>query len=124
MMKILHVGIASYEQMKERSIAIARGEYTPRKDEPKIWFNSPESFAKVLSEKNLLLLELIAKNHPHSLTELEGLSGRKKSNLSRTLKTMERYDLVSLKKADKGRIVPEVKHNSVNLTVSLSHNAA
>lgn len=37
---------------------------------------------------------------------------------------MERYDFVSLIKADKGRIAPEVKHHSVNLTVSLSHNAA
>lgn len=123
-MNVLHVGIASYEKIKARSIAIARGEYTPKKDEPQIWFNSPESFAKVLSEKNLILLDLIAKKHPHSLAELETLSGRKKSNLSRTLKTMERYDLVSLNKAEKGRIVPEVKHNSVSLTVSLSHNAA
>ncbi len=118
-MEVLYVGIASYEQIKARSIAIAKGEYTPEKNEPKVWFNSTESFAKVLSGKNRLLLDLIAKKHPHSLAELEELSGRKKSNLSRTLKTMERYDLVSLKKAEKGRIVPEVKHGAINLTVSL-----
>lgn len=41
-----------------------------------------------------------------SITELETLTGRKKSNLSRTLKTLERYGIVRLKK-EKNRIVPE-----------------
>ncbi|MSP32001.1 MAG: hypothetical protein EXR03_04155, partial [Pseudolabrys sp.] len=47
--KTLKVGIASLEEMKKRTIAIARGEMKPAKDDPKVWFTSPESFAKVLS---------------------------------------------------------------------------
>ena len=91
----LRVGIASYEQMKARTLAVARGKRA-RKDDPKIWFTSMESFAKVLSDRNRALLALIAETQPDSLAELSELSGRAKSNLSRTLKTMERYGLVQL----------------------------
>jgi hypothetical protein len=31
-------GIASYEEMKERTVTIARGEYRIAPDEPKVWF--------------------------------------------------------------------------------------
>ena len=58
-MKTLRVGIASYDQMKARTMAIARGEHKPARDEPKVWFTSMESFAKVLSGRNRDLLALI-----------------------------------------------------------------
>ena len=89
-MKTLEIGIASYDQMKARTLAIVRGEHTPAKGEPKAWFTLIESFAKLLSEHNRHLLELIAREQPRSLTELADLAGRSKSNLSRTLKTMSR----------------------------------
>ena len=57
-MTTLKVGIATAAEMKERSLAIARGEIKPSADDPKVWFTSPESFAKVLSNKNRALLEL------------------------------------------------------------------
>ena len=60
MKKTLTVGIASYEDMKARTMAIARGEYRSSKDEPAIWFTSLESLAKILSARNQALLELIA----------------------------------------------------------------
>ncbi len=50
-MKTLKIGIASYEEMKARTLAIARGEIKPSRDEPTIWFTSIESLAQVLSEK-------------------------------------------------------------------------
>ena len=89
-MKTLNVGIASLDEMKKRTMAIARGRLKPGKHDPKVWFTSPESFAKVLSNKNRALLNLIAETHPQSLQELAGNTGRQLSNLSRTLKTMER----------------------------------
>ena len=51
-MNTLRVGIASPKEMKERSMAIARGDLLVSPDDPKVWFTSPESFAKVLSNKN------------------------------------------------------------------------
>ena len=118
-MTTLKVGIASYEQMKARTLAVARGKKRIRKDDPKIWFTSMESFAKVLSDRNRALLALIAETHPDSLAELSELSGRAKSNLSRTLKTMESYGLVQLRKGQGGTIIPHVPYSGIALVVPL-----
>ena len=69
-MKTLKTGIAGYDQMKARTMAIARGQHKPTKGEPKVWFTSVESFAKVLSQRNRELLALIAREKPDYLTEL------------------------------------------------------
>jgi predicted transcriptional regulator len=105
-MRTLKVGIASYEQMQARTLAVARGKQRVRGDDPKIWFTSMESFAKVLSDRNRALLALIAETQPDSMAELSELSGRAKSNLSRTLKTMERYGLVQLRKGRGAGLFP------------------
>jgi predicted transcriptional regulator len=104
--KTLTIGIASFKNFKARTLAIARGEYKPNKDDPKIWFSSIESLAQVLSTKNQILLELIANAKPTSITQLAELSGREKSNLSRTLKTMAQYGFVELKNGAGRELVP------------------
>ncbi len=119
-MKTLKIGIAEYDQMKARTIAIARGEYKPAKSEPKVWFTSVESFAKVLSQRNRELLALIAREKPDSLTTLAMLTGRSKSNLSRTLKTMSRYGLVELKEGQRGTLIPRARYHRVRLDVSFT----
>ena len=118
-MKVLKVGIASYEEMKSRTMAIARGEIKPLGGEPKVWFTSAESFAKVLSERNRALLNVIADSAPGTLTQLAELTGRRKSNLSRTLKTMERYGFVVLKKGARGTVTPKVPYQAVSLVLPL-----
>jgi len=105
--KILHVGIMSKEDYKKHTIAIAKGDYVLKKNEPKIWFESVKSMGQILSSENQELLRLIIANRPKSLTELEQKSGRKKSNLSRTLKTLERYGIVEFEKEGKS-ISPKV----------------
>ena len=64
--------------------------------------------AQVLGPENQALLRLIADKKPQSLTELAELSGRKKSNLSRTLKKLDAFGIVELSKS-KGRLIPKVK---------------
>ena len=76
-MKTLKTGIAGYDQMKARTMAIARGQHKPTKGEPKVWFTSVESFAKVLSQRNRELLALIAREKPDYLTELATLARAK-----------------------------------------------
>ena len=78
-----------------------------------------ESFAKVLSAGNRELMRVIAEQAPCSLDELARLTGRAKSNLSRTLKTMAGYGLVELKRGERGRITPKVVHDRVALEVRL-----
>jgi len=113
--RVLHVGIASREQMRARTIAIAQGKLRPGPDDPKVWFASVESLAQVLSSQNQLLLELIRSRRPASIAEL---SGRAQSNLNRTLRTMERYGLVILTKADH-RVTPEVPYDRFSVDFTL-----
>ena len=117
--KTLKVGIASLEDMKKRTMAIARGRFKPAKDDPKVWFTSPESFAKVLSNKNRALLNVIAATQPDSLQALAARTGRQTSNLSRTLRTMERYGFVRLHRGARGKIRPEVPYREITLTLPL-----
>ncbi|MBP7232417.1 MAG: transcriptional regulator [Syntrophaceae bacterium] len=99
--KVLNIGIISYQDYKKRSLAIARGEYCPKSDEPKIWFESLQSMAQVLSNENQLLLKTILERKPESIKELEEATGRSSSNLSRTLKTMARYGIVKMEKVNR-----------------------
>jgi len=113
--KSINVGIMSREEFKQRTIAIAKGEYKPEKDEPKIWFESLQSFAQVLSDDNRLLLRVIEEKNPKSLRELGDLTGRNKSNLSRTLHTMAGYGIIDLVKLHAREVVPMVRANRFNL---------
>jgi len=115
--KMMKIGIISKEDYRRRTIAIAKGEHKPGKDAPKIWFESMESLGQVLSGQNQKLLRLIKDSNPASLTELETISGRKKSNLSRTLKTLSNYGIVDLVK-EKGTVRPVV--NATDFQVELS----
>ena len=72
---------------------VGSGKYAPT-----VWFPSMATMAAVLSEDNQALLRLIRDKRPKSLTELAEHTGRQVPNLSRTLRMMEGYGLVALKK--------------------------
>lgn len=97
MSKVL-IGIMPEEKIRERVLAIAKGEYKPRANEPKIWFTSIKSLAEVLSEDNRALLKVIRETKPESISGLAAATGRKPGNLSRTLKTMSLYGLVEMRR--------------------------
>lgn len=120
--KILYVGIMSKADYIKRTISIAKGEYKPKEDEPKVWFESIKSLAQILSNENQELLKIIDEKHPRSLTELEVLSGRKKSNLSRTLRTLERYGIVELHK-EKSNLIPTVQATDFRVEFGLNTSA-
>jgi predicted transcriptional regulator len=120
--KIMKIGVMSKDEYRERTIAIAKGEYTPKSNEPKIWFESLQSMAQVLNNENQKLLQTILEEHPRSIKELEELSGRSSSNLSRTLKTMARYGIIALEKKDK-RVVPVVKASDFRVEFGLQRHA-
>jgi len=87
--------------------------------QPRVWFSSTESFAKVLSAPNRELLRIIAEQAPASLEELACSTGRRKSNLSRTLNTMANYGLVTLERGPRGRIAAKVVHDRIELQLPL-----
>ena len=64
--------------------------------------------AQILSNENQDLLRIIKDQKPDSLKELELATGRKRSNLSRTLNTMSRYGIVELVRQNRA-LKPVVK---------------
>ncbi|MBN9460311.1 MAG: helix-turn-helix domain-containing protein [Burkholderiales bacterium] len=97
-MRPIVIGIMPQERIRERMLAIARGDYKPKAGEPKIWFTSMKSLAEVLSDDNRALLRVIAEAQPESISALAQATGRKPGNLSRTLKTMSNYGIVALER--------------------------
>ncbi len=63
-MKIIKVGIAPQEEIRERMLAIAKGEFKPNLSDPRIWFTSIRSLSQVLSDKNRALLDVIRTARP------------------------------------------------------------
>ena len=100
-MKKIAIGIMSQEKIRERMLAIAKGEYKPKPGEPKIWFTSMKSLAEVLSDENRALLKTIRDAQPESITGLAAITGRKPGNLSRTLKTMSHYGIVEMRRENR-----------------------
>lgn len=100
-MKTVVVGIMPQEKIRERVLAIARGDYKPKATDPKIWFTSMRSLAEVLSDDNRALLRVIQDVKPQSISLLADITGRKPGNLSRTLKTMSNYGFVEMKREKK-----------------------
>lgn len=109
----MKIGIMSREDYKQYTIDIAKGKIRHGANDPKIWFESVESMAQILSTRNQELLRTIKEKNPQSLTELAATSGRKVSNLSRTLKNMERYGIITLLK-ESGAIRPRVCVDTFN----------
>lgn len=120
--RVMKVGIISKEDYIKRTLAIAKGSYKPRKNEPKVWFESIKSMSQVLSTENQELLRTIINNKPRSITELEQITNRKKSNLSRTLKTLEQYGIIELNKT-KGKIIPKVKATDFRVEFGLHYSS-
>jgi predicted transcriptional regulator len=65
------------------------------------------------------LLKIIKEQKPTSLKELEIVTGRKSSNLSRTLKMMSRYGIVDLVRQNRS-VKPVVKATDFKIEFGLN----
>jgi predicted transcriptional regulator len=103
--------IGTFDEFKQFTLALARGERKLDPSEPKVWsesvedteplerevqFASFEAGAKLLSAKNRVLLRTIAARRPQSVAELATITGRAEQNLLRTLKKLESAGIVRL----------------------------
>ena len=90
----------TFQEFKDYTLAVARGERKVDPSEPKVWvepiegdtsadegvqFASLEAGAKLLSAKNRALLRTSAERQPKSVTELAAMTGRAEQNVLRTL---------------------------------------
>lgn len=122
-MKTIKIGIMSQEAIRERTIVIASGKYKPKSGNPKIWFPSIKSLSQVLSDENQILLKIILETEPESISELTKKTGRKLSNLSRTLKTLANYGLVKLVKKH-NKVKPIAKTTQFNVVFGIPFDKA
>jgi predicted transcriptional regulator len=83
----------------------------------------PSPSPRLLSAGNRDLLRVIVEQAPGSLDELARITGKAKSNLSRTLRTTEGYGLIRLERGERGRITPKVTHDRVELDLPLTRAA-
>jgi predicted transcriptional regulator len=101
----------TFEEFKDYTVAVARGERRVDPREPKIWcepveagadravrFASLEAGAKLLSAKNRTLLRAIAERKPQSVSELAALTGRAEQNVLRTLNKLAAAGVIRLDK--------------------------
>lgn len=123
MTRTLRIGIAGLDDMKARSLRIARGEEKPGPSDPTVWFPSTESFARILSATNRAMLCTIAEREPGSIEELAEMTGRAKSNLSRTMKTMIDYGIVRMERSGR-KLAPKLNYDCVSLELRLAEPRA
>jgi predicted transcriptional regulator len=121
--KTIRVGIMPLERVRDTPLPSLRVHTNASRPNPRFWFTSIKSFAAVLSDENRELLRIIHDNKPESIADLEQMTGRKASNLSRTLHTMANYGLVRLEGGSQGRggraVKPVALARSVNLTLDI-----
>jgi predicted transcriptional regulator len=101
---VIHVGISSLDKMRDRTLAIARGEHSPVTSEPKVWFTSIEALAKVFSEKNMLMLETIGNSQALTLSALAQKLNRSEADLAYDLHILEGIGLVAIQEDEQGSI--------------------
>lgn len=118
-MNKLKIGIMPREWFQRRITDIAAGKIKMKSDEPKIWFSSMKSLSEVLNDNNVRLLKLISEHRPETLSKLAELSGRKPGNLSRTLKTMEKYGIIELQKRDSRKVCPITKATEFDIQYAI-----
>nr|SPS05772.1 conserved protein of unknown function [Candidatus Nitrotoga fabula] len=100
-MKAILISIMPQEKIRERVLAITRGDYKPKPSEPKAWFTAMKSLAEVLSDGIRALLRAITETRPESISALAMVTGRKTNYLSCTLKTMSNYSFVDVRRENK-----------------------
>lgn len=100
------IGVMSEELIRMRILSIAAGTYKPQENEPKVWFTSLHAVSQLLCDENRELLKIMKHERPETISELSELSGRKLSNISKTLKTLSMKGFVKLEKS--GRTVKPI----------------
>lgn len=105
--KVMRLGLLPPAALRQRVIAIARGDFQPKASEPKVWFTSMKVLAAVLSDDNRALLRVIVDTHPASIAELARSTGCTAASVSRRLKSLSRYGIVELRR-ERGLVRPVV----------------
>ena len=80
---------------------------------------SLDKLTRLLSGRNLWLLNLIRKSEPQSVAELARLSGRPKASLTLTLRRLENFGIIKFREISGRRKAPVVICDRLLLEVAL-----
>jgi predicted transcriptional regulator len=132
------VRTGTFQQFKDYTLAVARGERKVDPNEPKIWierrddqagtetaiqFTSLEAGAKLLSAKNRELLRLIVTREPRSVSELADMANRAPQNVQRTLRRLSAAGIVRLSPGEGRTVRPTVTARKVHIEIDLALEA-
>jgi predicted transcriptional regulator len=124
----------TFQQFKDFTLAVARGDRAVDPNEPKIWierregdpdpdtqvrFTSLEAGAKLLSAKNRELLRLIVTREPRSVSELANMAHRAPQNVQRTLQRLSAAGIVRLSPGEGRAVRPTVTARKVHIEIDL-----
>ena len=130
-----NVKTGTFDQFKDFTLAVARGEREVEPNEPKIWierrdalsgaetaiqFTSLEAGAKLLSAKNRELLRLIVTREPRSVSELADMAHRAPQNVQRTLRRLSDAGIVRLSPGEGRTVRPTVTARKVHIEIDLA----
>jgi len=118
--RILHIGVAPRERIHGRMLDIAKGTRRGQPGDPRVWFTSWEALARVLSRKNMLLIEMIRDVEPQSVTELAKKVGRSKTNVLRSLKVLKEFEIVDFEEGEGGRKAPRLNYDDFRVESQLT----
>ncbi|KOE85772.1 transcriptional regulator [Vibrio parahaemolyticus] len=82
------IGILSEELARKRMIRIAEGKVTAEEPYPQFLFESLAALSQLLSNENVELLNLIAREKPNSLDALAEMSGRSIKDVTDTFEAL------------------------------------
>ena len=109
--RILRIGIASKDYIHKRMLATAKGDVKPQASDPRVWFTSFEALARVFSRQNLMLIEILREKNMVSVTELAKEVGREKTNVLRSLKILEDFEIIEYEEGEGGRRAPRLMYD-------------
>jgi predicted transcriptional regulator len=118
----LDIGIRTAAQRnKGLRDAMRRAAGGRREGREKLYFENIDDLRRVLTEKRLELMVVIARERPASVHQLAGLVGRDYKNVSTDVALLERLGLVSLASSGaNGRAqVPTVPYDEIHVTIDL-----
>ena len=69
----------------------------------------------MFSKKNMLLIEMIRHAEPASVSELAVQVGRAKTNVLRSLKVLEQYDVIDFEDGAGGKRAPRLRYDDFRI---------
>jgi len=109
--RILRIGVASRDYIHNRMRAIAKGDLKPLATDPRVWFTSYEALARVFSKTNIMLIEILREKDLDSVTELAKEVGKEKTNVLRSLRILQEFEIVEFEEGEGGRKAPRLKYD-------------